>query len=331
VPSGTPASNACQPARFKGGALLAAASCLLLLLAAAQGYVSFRAQYAFVDHAKRAHIPSVLEAVGLDTGAVIFALLALSLARRGRPGTVERVLNVACALGSLTMNLLAANLTSPRSITVWVLPSVPRAAWRVVASCAASSPLKPYTGEVSAEGSAIRLRAGGEFGHEHDGLPGMGGDRHLDRKALADHAEQPGGCSADRDRLVGILDRRALMFASRGPSSRPGGGSQALRRCRCKCPGDDAVGSAEQVNVAVLVAGRPRPVPRSPGLVGSGPAGGKRRSVAIVLEQNAAGVLAEAQPARRAAMTASRHSARTLPLISLDQVRRQNQRSFRGL
>ena len=85
--------------------------------------MSFRAQYAFVDHAKRAHLPSILEALGLDTGAVIFALLALSLARRGRRGTVERVLNVACALGSLTMNLLAADLTSPRSVTVWVLPS----------------------------------------------------------------------------------------------------------------------------------------------------------------------------------------------------------------
>ena len=115
APAGRLASRAaaCSPRR----------RCLLLLLAAAQGYVSFRAQYAFVDHAKRAQVPSILEALGLDTGAVIFALLALSLARRGRRGTVERVLNVACALGSLTMNLLAANLTSPRSITVWVLPS----------------------------------------------------------------------------------------------------------------------------------------------------------------------------------------------------------------
>jgi hypothetical protein len=124
VPFSDPsAGNAGQPPRVKGGGLLAAACCLLLLLAAAQGYVSFRAQYAFVDHAKHARIPSVLEALGLDTGAVIFALLALSLARRGRRGTIERVLNVACALGSLAMNLLAANLTSPRSITVWVLPS----------------------------------------------------------------------------------------------------------------------------------------------------------------------------------------------------------------
>jgi hypothetical protein len=117
------AAPAVRSAPSKGGGLLAVASGLLLLLAAAQGYVSFRAQYAFVDHAKRAPVPSILEALGLDTGAVIFALLALSLARRGRRATVERVLNVTCALGSLTMNLLAADLTSPRSVTVWVMPS----------------------------------------------------------------------------------------------------------------------------------------------------------------------------------------------------------------
>jgi hypothetical protein len=106
-----------------GNGLLIAASCLLMLLATAQGYVSFRAQYVFVNHAKHASLPSLLEALGLDTGAVIFALLALSLARRGRRAATERALNVACALGSLTMNLLAANLGSPRSVTVWVLPS----------------------------------------------------------------------------------------------------------------------------------------------------------------------------------------------------------------
>ena len=73
--------------RGDGGALLTVASGLLLLLAAAQGYVSFRAQYTFVDHAKHSQVPSTLEALGLDTGAVIFALLALSLARRGRRAT----------------------------------------------------------------------------------------------------------------------------------------------------------------------------------------------------------------------------------------------------
>jgi hypothetical protein len=103
--------------------LLTAAAWLLLVLAAAQGYVSYRAQYTFINHAKHVGLPSNLEALGLDTGAVIFALLALSLARRGRQAAVERVLNVACAIGSLAMNLLAADLNSPRSITVWVMPS----------------------------------------------------------------------------------------------------------------------------------------------------------------------------------------------------------------
>ncbi len=137
---------------------------LLLLLAAAQGYVSFRAQYTFIDHAKRAHVPSMLEALGLDTGAVIFALLALSLARRGRRGTVERVLNVACALGSMVMNLLAADLTSPRSVTVWVMPSVLYAlasdrliavVRRWVRSSAPGSPARP--GEFGLAGSRRRL------------------------------------------------------------------------------------------------------------------------------------------------------------------------------
>lgn len=120
------AHRAAGPSRGSSGRgtwLLTVAACLLLLLAAAQGYVSFRAQYSFIDHAKHSRLPSTLEALGLDTGAVIFALLALSLARQGRRAAVERMLNVACAIGSLTMNLLAANLNSPRSITVWVMPS----------------------------------------------------------------------------------------------------------------------------------------------------------------------------------------------------------------
>jgi hypothetical protein len=145
-----------------GGGLLTVASCLLVLLAAAQGYVSFRAQYTFVDHAKRAPIPSTLEALGLDTGAVIFALLALSLARRGRSGTVERVLNVACALGSLTMNLLAADLTSPRSVTVWVMPSAlyALASDRVIAVVRRWAQASDPSADLAQDGSAWRTAGG---------------------------------------------------------------------------------------------------------------------------------------------------------------------------
>ena len=66
----------------------------------------------------------MLEALGLDTGAVIFALLGLAHARMGRPARIERALNIACALGSMTMNLLSADLGSPRSVAVYVLPAV---------------------------------------------------------------------------------------------------------------------------------------------------------------------------------------------------------------
>jgi len=153
-----------HPSRRSGGGLLAVASCLLLLLAAAQGYVSFRAQYVFIDRAKQAHVPSMLEALGLDTGAVIFALLALSLARRGRRGTVERVLNGACALGSLTMNLLAADLNSPRSVTVWVLPSAlyALASDRLIAVVRRWAQASDPDAEI-AEGSAWRACGGVAF------------------------------------------------------------------------------------------------------------------------------------------------------------------------
>jgi hypothetical protein len=42
----------------------------------------------------------------------------------GRPARIERVLNLACAFGSMTMNLLGADLASPRSVAVYVLPAV---------------------------------------------------------------------------------------------------------------------------------------------------------------------------------------------------------------
>ena len=110
--------------RKPGTILLAVASGLLLLLAAAQAYASWRAQYVFVDKARRAPLAAGLEAAGLDTAAVIFALLGLAHARMGRPARIERVLNVACALGSMVMNVLAADLGSPRSVAVYVLPPV---------------------------------------------------------------------------------------------------------------------------------------------------------------------------------------------------------------
>jgi hypothetical protein len=69
---------------------------------------------------------------------VIFALLGLAHARMGRPARIERTLNIACALGSMTMNLLSADLGSPRSVAVYVLPAVLYAACsdRLIATAA---------------------------------------------------------------------------------------------------------------------------------------------------------------------------------------------------
>lgn len=106
-----------------GGWLLAGAALLLLALALAQGYVSYRAQYQFVHAVKHEHLASTLEALGLDTAAVIFALLALAQARLGRPAVAERTLNLACVAGSLLMNALSADVSSAKSVAAWVLPA----------------------------------------------------------------------------------------------------------------------------------------------------------------------------------------------------------------
>lgn len=105
-----------------GGVLLTVAALFLLGLAATQGFVSYSAQYVFVQAAKHAALPARLEAVGLDAGAVIFALLAVALAKLGRRASIERLANLACALGSMSMNLLGADLGSPRSVAVYVMP-----------------------------------------------------------------------------------------------------------------------------------------------------------------------------------------------------------------
>ena len=130
-----------------GTLLLWSAAALLLLLAAAQGYVSWRAQFAFINAAEHDVHASIFEALGLDTGAVIFALLGLAHARMGRPARVERTLNVACALGSAAMNVLAADLASPRSVAVYVMPAVLYAACsdRLIATATHTAGVEPVS------------------------------------------------------------------------------------------------------------------------------------------------------------------------------------------
>ena len=105
--------------------LLMAGACLLLAgLAVAMGVVSWRAEYQFVYGTKHQPLASALEALGLDAGAVVFSVLGIALARMKRRAVIERSLVRLCALGSCGMNLLAADLGSPRSIAVYAMPPV---------------------------------------------------------------------------------------------------------------------------------------------------------------------------------------------------------------
>jgi hypothetical protein len=120
-----PATSSSAAGTDATGRWLIAGVCVLLAgLAVAMGVTSFHAQFAYIFATKRQWAPAVLEALGLDTGAVTFALLGIALARLGRRAAVERVLVLACALGSCGMNVLNANLASPRSVAVYGMPPI---------------------------------------------------------------------------------------------------------------------------------------------------------------------------------------------------------------
>jgi hypothetical protein len=110
--------------RTPGGVLVAVATGLLFLLAVGLFAVSLDAQYRYVFHAKHQSAASWVEALALDVGMAIFSLLALGLARAGKPARAERVLITVCAAASGVMNFAAANDASPKSVLAYVMPPV---------------------------------------------------------------------------------------------------------------------------------------------------------------------------------------------------------------
>jgi hypothetical protein len=104
--------------------LVAVAIGLLFLLGVGLFAVSLDAQYRYVFHAKHQSAASWVEALALDVGMAIFSLLALGLARAGKPARVERVLITVCAAASGVMNFAAANDASLKSVLAYVMPPV---------------------------------------------------------------------------------------------------------------------------------------------------------------------------------------------------------------
>lgn len=112
-------------ARTPGSVLIACAAWLLALLAAGLFFVSFAGQYTYLFAARHHQgAASMIEAAMLDAGMIVFSLLALGLARAGKPARTERALILACSLGSAGMNFGAADTASPRSVAAYVAAPV---------------------------------------------------------------------------------------------------------------------------------------------------------------------------------------------------------------
>src|ERR1700761_4703051 len=110
--------------RKPGTILIAAATWLLGLIGAGALFVSFAGQLRYVLAERGQLTPSLVESGLLDAAMLTLTLLAIGLARAGKPAKVTRLLIVTFAASSAAMNLGPANLGSPRSVAVWVAPPV---------------------------------------------------------------------------------------------------------------------------------------------------------------------------------------------------------------
>lgn len=110
--------------RRPGSLLIGWAGWLLGALGAGLLFVSFAGQYKYIFAARQQKIASMIEALMLDAGMIIFSLLALGLARSGKPARTERVLTLACAAASAAMNYAAADEASPRSVIAYTAAPV---------------------------------------------------------------------------------------------------------------------------------------------------------------------------------------------------------------
>ena len=113
-----------EAARRPGARLIWASTAGLAVLALATFYVSFRAQFTFMYAVKHQDAPALIEALIADVAMVICSLLALGMACAGQPAKAARLLVVIFAGLSAGMNYLAADVSSVRSVAVYVMPPV---------------------------------------------------------------------------------------------------------------------------------------------------------------------------------------------------------------
>jgi hypothetical protein len=110
--------------RVPGSVLIAVAAWLLALIGGGALFVSFSAQYAYIVAVRRRDAASVVEALLVDLLMIVFSLLALGLSRAGKSSRAERALILACAAASAYMNISAADVASPRSVTAYAVAPI---------------------------------------------------------------------------------------------------------------------------------------------------------------------------------------------------------------
>ena len=111
-----------EAVRRPGARLIWASTLGLAVLGLATFYVSFRAQFAFMYAVKHQDLPALIEALIADVAMVVCSLLALGMACAGQSAKVARLLVVIFAGLSAGMNYLAADVSSFRSVAVYVMP-----------------------------------------------------------------------------------------------------------------------------------------------------------------------------------------------------------------
>jgi hypothetical protein len=111
-----------EAVRRPGARLIWASTLGLAVLGLATFYVSFRAQYTFMYAVKHQDLPALIEALIADVAMVVCSLLALGMARAGQSAKAARLLVVLFAGLSAGMNYLAADVSSVRSVAVYVMP-----------------------------------------------------------------------------------------------------------------------------------------------------------------------------------------------------------------
>jgi hypothetical protein len=111
-----------EAARRPGARLIWASTAGLAVLGLATFYVSFRAQFTFMYAVKHQDLPALIEALIADVAMVVCSLLALGMACAGQSAKVARLLVVLFAGLSAGMNYLAADVSSFRSVAVYVMP-----------------------------------------------------------------------------------------------------------------------------------------------------------------------------------------------------------------